>query len=323
MLDIIIPTYKNKEGLRKTLASINNSLENITITVIDDCSNIYYDDILEEFPFIQISYLQQNSGPGNARQYGITITTEPYIMFLDTGDYFISNDVQQIILQTIANNPNTVMYSWQYENNGKISEETNNRLHGRVYKREFLQKYNITFCNESSFSNEDIGFNRLCRLIIKDKQLELMNLKEPAIIYSNDTNSITRKNNYSFFYKEQNYGLALNSIHVVKKAKQNNISKELLAEEIGIIMASLYYTFLCTIHVRPEYSQEAWKGAKLYYDTIFNKSNIDDFNIQNGYRKYIKLIFQKKKNWKRNYPINYTRFLNDLSKYEKIPYWYN
>jgi hypothetical protein len=37
-------------------------------------------------------------------------------------------------------------------------------MHGKVYKREFINKYGITFTPESSYMNEDIGFNRACRL---------------------------------------------------------------------------------------------------------------------------------------------------------------
>ena len=106
MLDIIIPTYKNKEGLRRTLSSINtNLLTEITITVIDDCSEMYYNDILEEFPFFSIFYMPQNSGPGNARQMGIDITKNPYITFVDTNDTFVSDEMQEVMLNTIKQYP--------------------------------------------------------------------------------------------------------------------------------------------------------------------------------------------------------------------------
>ena len=168
MIDLIIPTYKNKEGLRRTLASITPCPE-ITVTVIDDCSNMYYNDILEEFPFFTIYYNQKNIGPGLTRQVGIDLTKNPYVMFLDTGDYYLNDKVLPMMIATIQEHPDTVIFSWQYELHGKVSADTNNRMHGRVYKREFLDTYNIRFCPESSYINEDIGFNRLCRIIVQDK----------------------------------------------------------------------------------------------------------------------------------------------------------
>ena len=49
--------------------------------------------------------------------------------------------------------------------NVKVTKETDNRLHGKVYKRRFIETHNITFCAESSYLNEDIGFNRACRYL--------------------------------------------------------------------------------------------------------------------------------------------------------------
>lgn len=325
MLDIIIPTYKNKEGLKKTLSSIDLSLlEDINITIIDDCSQMFYEDIFEEFPFITIFYNRENSGPGYAREVGIQVTENPYIMFIDTGDYFINNEVQETILTTIKQNPKAVMFSWQYKMNGKISDNTNNRLHGRVYKREFINTYKIDFCLNSSYTNEDIGFNRLCRLIIKDKKLDSIVFTEPVLIYAEDKNSITNKNNGEFFFKQQNKGLALNTIHTIQKAEQNRISKTLILEEISAIMASLYYTFLCTMYERPEFIQEAWDGAKIFYDRCFIKYlENDSIQINTAYSVYVKRIYSRAKQWKNFKPLNFIRFLKDLKNYKQIPSWYN
>ena len=49
-LDIIIPHYNNADGLRTTLASIDDKLA--TVTVVDDCSTKIdeYEKIKQEFP---------------------------------------------------------------------------------------------------------------------------------------------------------------------------------------------------------------------------------------------------------------------------------
>lgn len=325
MLDIIIPTYKNKEGLRKTLISLNPSiLSSIKVTIIDDCSDIYYNDILEEFPFVQIYYNKENSGPGYAREQGIQITNEPYIMFIDTGDYFISYEAQHKIIMTLRENPNNIMYFWQYKINEKISNDNSNRLHGRIYSRDFLKKYDIHFCITSSFTNEDIGFNRTCRLIAQDKELNIFHSKEPVIVYEINENSLTGKDNRAFFFKQQNEGLALNSIEEIKCAEKNNVSKILILEEINTIMASLYYTFLCTYYERPEYINEAWKGAKIFYDKCFsNYPDNEPSLITSAYSVYVKRIYSRAKGWKNFKSVNFTKFLKDLKNYDTPPSWYN
>ena len=95
MIDIIIPTYNNKQGLIKTLNSLPKN-NNFTITIIDDCStqDIDYSDIINQYTLLQ---MPMNSGPGNVRQYGIDRTKEPYIMFVDTGDFLLPFDIISII----------------------------------------------------------------------------------------------------------------------------------------------------------------------------------------------------------------------------------
>ena len=328
MLDIIIPTYKNKEGLRQTLSSIDRSyLNEITISIVDDASEIYYNDIFEQFPFITIYYKYPNSGPGVAREYGIHTTIEPYIMFIDTGDTLIDSKILPTIINTIKQNPEIVVFSWQYKIGEKTSTNNNNRLHGRVYKREFLEKYGIEFCATGSYTNEDVGFNRLCRIIIDDKQLKSMNFKNPIINYIKDENSITNKNKGEFFFRQQNKGLALNSIHTIKIAEKNNVSLSIILNEVNSIMSSMYYTFLCTAYERPEFVQEAWEGARLFYNQCFIPYIEKNSNekIATAYNLFVKRIYLRAKahSWKNFKPLNYTRFLKNLKEYETVPSWYN
>ena len=117
--------------------------------------------------------LNANYGPGFAREYALIRTNEPYITFIDTGDTFVTKEFP-MIFSTLQNYPDFWLYSWahNYGNNlEKLSNETHNRLHGRIYKRSFLQKFNIGFCLAATRANEDIGFNRLCRLCIRNTLL--------------------------------------------------------------------------------------------------------------------------------------------------------
>ena len=86
-------------------------------------------------------------------------------MFIDTGDVFISQEIQTEITHAIYEDPNINIFSFPYYHNDKLTKETDNRLHGKVYKRKFIEKYDISFCADSSYLNEDIGFNRTCRYL--------------------------------------------------------------------------------------------------------------------------------------------------------------
>ena len=92
MIDLIIPYYNNRIGLLDTLKSVNTNI--FKITIVDDHST--------ETPIIdnsvaQVFRINVNSGPGYARQLGINKTNNPYIMFIDTGDIFLSQEIQEYI----------------------------------------------------------------------------------------------------------------------------------------------------------------------------------------------------------------------------------
>ena len=141
--DLIIPVYNNKRGLYRSLMSIgveSNSI--VDVTVVDDCSTENYDDIVNffaQFIPIRILKLDVNSGPGMARQYGLDHTKNDYIIFLDCGDYFLGPDTLTNIHNIVKENSVINLFSWSYlDSIGNDCTCDTNRLHGKVYKREFL-----------------------------------------------------------------------------------------------------------------------------------------------------------------------------------------
>lgn len=272
MLDVIIPTYNNKEGLIHSLQTIPNYQE-ISITVVDDGSDLNYNDIREQFN-INFIQLEKNSGPGVARQIGITASREPYIIFLDTGDYFLEGALTNI-LGVIETNPNVDIFSWQYDNADAPYNVENNNIHGRVYKRTFLDKYGITFSEQGSYANEDVGFNHICRLILYHfypQVSNLLHLNDSILVYdTTDRTSITRRDDSAFIYREQNRGLAYNAIHAYNVAKRAGVSEELLKDYLSDIMGSQYFFFIQAIEDRPDWIEEAWAGAKYFYKHLFKE----------------------------------------------------
>ena len=305
MIDLIIPVYNNRVGLHRTLQSVNFDV--FDVTIIDDCSTETYN--LNKFNVNYVK-LEKNIGPGNARQYGINITSNPYIMFIDAGDFFINKEDQNNVKETIENDPVTNLFFWKYYSY-KINVSTNddNRLHGKAYKREFLNKYNIEFCPESSFVNEDVGFNRLCRLISNAIDEPILFLDEPIIRWVQDKNSLTQANNGELLYRKQTRGLSLNSIHTIESYRKLDLDKKIITNEIYEIAAALYYWFIRTASDRPEYLQEAWSGAKIFYDRF--KDEIESNQLVSG-NAYLTTTIKYKS--KINFPINLIRFEDDIEK---------
>lgn len=89
LISVIMPCY-NAESHLKT--SINNVLSqtypNVELIVIDDGSTDSSVSILEEFGSDITIILQENAGPGPARNRGIEKSSGEFIAFLDADDYW-------------------------------------------------------------------------------------------------------------------------------------------------------------------------------------------------------------------------------------------
>ena len=304
MIDLIIPYYNNPEGLARILNSIDENIFNII--VIDDCSTIRPP---LSFKVNQYYRYNINSGPGFARQHGINKTSNPYIMFIDTGDIFISKEIQLSIKETIEANSIVNVFCWSYYYKDKPVEHTDNRMHGKVYKREFLEKYNITFCAESSYMNEDIGFNRTCRLLT-----DFFYIDEPIIKWVADENSLTQKNDQEILYRDQTRALSLVSIHTIETCDRN---KKDATSELNQIAIALYYGFLKTVIARPQFIQETWNGAKIFYKHFQDRINLNTLILGNPEIKKCLDLRSKVP-----FPINILKFAKEILHEENIPDYY-
>ena len=104
-ISIIIPDYNVGKYLRECLDScINQTLEDIEIICVDDCSTDDSFKILEEYRAkdsrIRIFQQEKNKKQGTARNKGLEVATGEYIWFVDSDDY-IDTKACQILYDTI------------------------------------------------------------------------------------------------------------------------------------------------------------------------------------------------------------------------------
>ena len=90
-VSIIVPVYQVEKYLRKCLNSlVNQSLEEIEILVINDGSpdqaQIIIDEFQEKYPSKVKSFLKENGGLSDARNFGLDRATGEFIGFVDSDD---------------------------------------------------------------------------------------------------------------------------------------------------------------------------------------------------------------------------------------------
>ena len=88
---VIIPLYNKASYVQKTVESVlGQTLGDYELIIIDNGSNDGSSEIVADFtdPRIRTVRLEENVGVSNARNTGVSLSTAPYITFLDADDWW-------------------------------------------------------------------------------------------------------------------------------------------------------------------------------------------------------------------------------------------
>lgn len=185
-ISIVVPVYCVEKYIRRCVESlINQTFSDIDIIFVDDCSTDHSVQIIEEYahrdPRIRILHQEKNSGQGACRNWGIQISQAPYIMFCDSDDYYAPTMCEKMYT-AIQNAPQadmamcnfTAFYEYDVATPGfkpfthcgfkrmtrQIKENTYMYVWSRIYRRDFLNQYNIRF--PEGYFYEDWYFYHVC-----------------------------------------------------------------------------------------------------------------------------------------------------------------
>lgn len=273
MIDVIIPAYNAHKTISKTLLSIcMQTIKNkINVYIIDDCSNHDYNDIIDKFKGrinIMQYKLDKNSGPGIARQYGLEHSNGEYIYFLDADDIFTDIYSLETLVNNIGNN-DIICGNVYYENYDNtvltISNNYSFQLHGKLYKREYIDKNEFHF--NDSRNGEDNCFNRLLK--IGTEKYSYIN--SDVLLYSYTEGSITI-NIEDYCYNEVPI-LCKNMLWMAEEAEKRGFNKYKIIYE-------LYSELIHFSNVYIKYFKTKKDIIKL--EDSFNKlyKKIDEYGIE-------------------------------------------
>lgn len=188
MIDIIIPIYNTPESyIKSCLSSIASqiNLDEIKVFIVDDNSCVDYSSIIDTYSkIIDIKYvkLPENMGVGNARQWGINLSTSPYICFIDADDqlyspyslYLLYFKIRQKKCDFVTGNfireylPEKVNDCPIPASMLKKVGKNQTWVFSRLFSREFLIENDISFVPLRY--NEDVAFMQLCFAISKNNE---------------------------------------------------------------------------------------------------------------------------------------------------------
>ena len=291
-IDVIIPAYNVPDHiLFRCLASIacQDIASELEVTIVDDASTTQnYAEVAKNFESIlkiNILRYETNGGPGVARQYGIDHTSNGYMTFIDADDTFNGSLALKALRKGIELDGGVAqmcvgVFDEIHEINvpadqGPLLMPHENDLvwmFGKLYRRSFIDKYNIHF-HESSRANEDNGFNRLFQLCTNgQEQIKFI----PAHVYywHENPNSITRANDCQYSYggsiRDSFYGFVENMIFAIKEAKKRNPYNGFITMWSVICLLNVYEYYIECVERSPQSAENNFKWCKRYYDEVYS-----------------------------------------------------
>lgn len=235
-ISIVIPVYNNGSYIKKCIQSIfSQTFQKYELIIVNDGSTDNTLEILYELlptPNNIILITQKNQGVSGARNTGIQYATGKYITFIDSDDYISSN-----YLATLIEATHDGIFDWVLSGTSYIQENNEIRtlalnediweqqelkskyhyidymtsIHGKLYKKEIIDKHNLRFDTSMSFA-EDRDFNiEFIKHIYKAHNIPFIGYK-----YCTDIPSSLSKKNYHYKFKNDciywNKVLSLNLI---------------------------------------------------------------------------------------------------------------
>ncbi len=223
-VSVMVPVYNVEKYLRQCLESIAaQTLKELEVIIVDDGSTdsspLICDEFAQKYSFVRVIH-KINEGYGKACNLGINEAKGEYISIIESDDFIKENDFFETLYNTAKQNDCDLVKSdyylyWQnpekIQKMGEVSKFECNKVFdvqrndkilslvssiwSAIYKKSFLDKYNIRFLETKGASYQDISFQfktlaMAQRLVFVDK---------PFICYRQDNFSSSVKSKGKVF----------------------------------------------------------------------------------------------------------------------------
>lgn len=266
---VIIPVYHAHDTIKQTLYSVfmQRVVDFAVYLVVDGPEDYTY--LSDLFP-VNILQLDSNSGPAVARQFGIDHSSETFITFVDADDTLVSSLALFYQLQPFSDSNIAVSsMSFLQENKDhsiKLREKDMVWMHGKMYRRSFLNKYNIRF--NDSRANEDVGFNTQCQCLANENE-QIFLSHDVTYMWQWRDNSTVRTDNNSYMYNESVDGYVINKVYAFEQVLTHTEINDSIKYFIIGAMGHLFKKYLGAMLKAPKQMKHIMKWCKVYYRKIF------------------------------------------------------
>ena len=262
-VSVIVPIYNAEKYLTECLESlVKQTLQEIEFILINDCSTdhslLIMQQYQEKYPDrISIYNTKHNSGPGGARNLGLSVAQGEYIGFVDSDDVIAPNMYAHLYEEAKRKNYDVVDTGMYYEekdmaivyvgddNKDVLNVEKRKALivsggfvYSKIYRRDYISKHGLKFRENCIL--EDMDFV----MYIYATAETIGNVKEVNYWYRNIKDSASKEINRVKYY--ENVTSAMRAVW--QKMKSLDIYEDIReAVEYSIIQLYSYALTICLI----------------------------------------------------------------------------
>lgn len=238
--------------LKITIGSIlNQTYDDFELIIIDDASTMEYEEYINEFNDDRIKYfkLEQNSGPGHARNEGIRKAQGEYVAIVDSDDVYMPNRFK-LQSEFLDYNPDISLLgaTFKYSNNGKVPHVVENdddikvfMLFNSPFANPLVMFRRNIFVENNLFYPENINFAEDYELWVDAMfaGLKMANLNDILMIYTRRKNQLSKtRNDAQVLILKSIYKKILLNIGVDASQNELNLHYDIYCEKYDYIKSS-------------------------------------------------------------------------------------
>lgn len=339
-VSVIVPVYNVASYLRECLDSLlNQTLKDIEIICVDDCSSDNSLNILEEYiqkdNIIKVLKHLENKGSGEARNTGLKKALGEYISFIDSDDFIDSKFLETLFYTAkkynsdISLTTHYIEYTKDYKpSNLKIKSKPHSEkgslnsyyyllknVWSKLYRREFLIEKDLFFVN-IRYGIEDTEFDLRVflnepNISFNDKALYYYRLRDDSLSslvimkLESSINSIRQMENAINYCKNKFPNclaqMYLMTFETVLYCMKLSINKKEIYKYVREFVnnITLYDSFY------PELKNQYFliKNNEDYQSYMIEKLSLELSNLQNSHKKLVDNIawFIPVRKWRDNF----------------------
>jgi len=216
-VSIIIPVYNTEKYLKRCIEScLSQSLEEIEMILIDDCSKDGSRDVIKDYATkypnkVKYIFQEENHRQGAARNRGMEMAQGEYIAFVDSDDWIepdmceaMYNKAKEFDADMVGSDyflswddrDKKILLEWHDEDVGIMTKRKKEYVvsvcgmfWARIYRRSFLEEKKLSFPEKIFY--EDAFFN-FYSILLSDKMAKI---DKPFYHYYQENQSTVRNRN--------------------------------------------------------------------------------------------------------------------------------